>query len=92
MPSTIPDYTIEFKGGYIIVRDLNMGARSVTNGAEHVVDDVLGIHGNHPIIYQDSDGLWDRLLHDGTKFTGFGSIDVAEAACIYTKTQIDTRQ
>lgn len=47
------------------------GALSVTNDAENVVSDVLKIFGELRIVYRDSQGSWDELLHDGVKFTGF---------------------
>lgn len=47
------------------------GALSVTNDAENVVSDVLKIFGELRIVYRDSQGSWDELLHDGVKFIGF---------------------
>ena len=60
--------------GHIEVRDID-GAVSVTNDAEAVVLHCLSQYcqfgENYPIYYQDTEGSWDELKHDGTKFTGF---------------------
>ncbi len=55
----------------IVVRDLNGGGMSVTNDAESVVAEVFRKHGNHPIVYQDSGGNFDQLVHVAGEFQGF---------------------
>lgn len=56
----------------VLIEDLN-GRLSVTNDAEAVVAELLaGGYQDFRIIYKDSQGDWDELLHDGTQFTGFG--------------------
>ncbi len=54
-----------------VVDEQEDGAASVTNDAERVVEDVVRLHGSHPVVYQDSDGRWDGLLHEDGAFTGF---------------------
>jgi hypothetical protein len=54
-----------------VVDEQEDGAASVTNDAERVVAEVVRIHGNNPIVYRDSDGRWDGLLHEDGEFTGF---------------------
>lgn len=44
---------------------------SVTNDAEAVVADVYAKHGDLRIIYMDSQGHWDELVHDKGKFSHF---------------------
>lgn len=41
---------------------------SVTNGAEIVLKELTAEYGTLPelIIYQDSDGIWDRIIWNGT--------------------------
>jgi hypothetical protein len=58
----------------VFIRDMcnEMGGMSVTNAAEEVVAQILENYGNKHIIYQDTEGQWDELIHDGTQFTDFG--------------------
>ena len=44
---------------------------SVTNDAENVVEQVSKAAPGRRIIYKDSEGNWDELLHDNGFFTGF---------------------
>ena len=56
----------------LLIEDLN-GPMSVTNDAENVVADLLAAgHSNYRIVYRDSMGQWDELLHNGFRFIGFG--------------------
>ncbi len=57
----------------VFIRDLNLGGLSVTNDAENVVEQLLKTHGIKDIVYQDTEGQWDMLIHDGTQFIGFGA-------------------
>jgi hypothetical protein len=61
----------------VVLRDLD-GRVSVTNDAEAVVREVLGWKGGwaangerRRILYFDTDGRLDELLHDGQRFLGF---------------------
>jgi hypothetical protein len=74
------DCGINLVGKYIWIKDLGqVGFRSVTNDAENVVPYVLWLfNGNYPIIYRDSQGVWDQILHDGKKFTRFHSLGQAK--------------
>lgn len=51
--------------------DCDDGGMSVTNDAEAVVENLLARYGNRRIVYRDSMGRWDILMHDGVRFTGF---------------------
>lgn len=55
----------------IFIEDLDLGNRSITNDAEEVVETLLFLSGRKRIVYKDSMGQWDELVHDGEKFTGF---------------------
>lgn len=55
----------------VYIKDLNKGGISVTNGAEVVVKTLFDRYGNRRIIYRDSDGNWDELLHRRGEFLGF---------------------
>jgi hypothetical protein len=53
------------------IRDLDLGSISVTNDAVGVCRRVWHDYPGRRVIYQDSEGAWDELKHDGGKFTGF---------------------
>ena len=55
----------------VFIIDDNNGGMSVTNAAEIVVKDVYEFYGDRRIVYRDSEGQWDELLHDHGRFTGF---------------------
>lgn len=44
---------------------------SVTNVAEQVVEELLSRCGNKRIVYRDTIGDWDELVHNGKEFTNF---------------------
>lgn len=56
----------------VFIRDLNLGNRSVTNDAENVVKEINTLFPGKRIIYKDSNGDWDELLHTDGRFEGFG--------------------
>jgi len=58
----------------IRIKDMDRGKISVTNDAEWVVQQLLTSFGPREIVYQDSDGEWGKLLHDGVTFTGYGHL------------------
>lgn len=53
---------------FIVDQDVGM---SVTNDAENVVAFVYDRHPGRRIIYRDTNGDWDELLHQDGKFCGF---------------------
>jgi hypothetical protein len=73
------DFYIAQEGAnFIAIVDRNGGGMSVTNDAEAVCSS-LHRQGKLPktrfLIYRDSDGRWDQLVHDGEgKFLGFATI------------------
>lgn len=54
------------------IEDTDTGV-SITNDAEAVVYELVNVHkiGDKRIVYKDTMGNWDELLHDGDQFTGF---------------------
>lgn len=58
---------------YIVDNDDGM---SVTNMAEHVVFEVNKHYPNRRIVYKDTEGHWDELLHEHGVFKGFKYLDV----------------
>jgi hypothetical protein len=60
----------------VYIEDLDLGNISVTNDAEWVVKEVINRFGPKRIIYKDSEGYWDELLHNGLDFTGFAPLRV----------------
>lgn len=55
----------------VFIDDLCDGRMSVTNDAENVVREVAKSFPGRRVVYRDSDGNWDELLHAGGRFTGF---------------------
>jgi len=55
---------------YINIEDLN-GKKSVTNDAENVTLWLYKTFGQKQFYYYDSDGNFDRLIHDKGIFKGF---------------------
>lgn len=56
---------------YVFIIDRNDGARSVTNDAEAVVEEMNKDFPGKRVIYRDTDGRWDELLHCNGKFISF---------------------
>ena len=66
------DFSVEYVNeDFVLIKDKNLGNRSVTNDAEAVVDMVLQEYPDRRIFYIDSCGFTDELCHDGEKFTDF---------------------
>lgn len=53
---------------FIIDNDAGM---TVTNDAENVVLDILRNYPNHRIVYRDTEGIWDEILHRNGEYIGF---------------------
>jgi len=73
------DFTVEQDGDVLLIRDLDRGGRSVTNDADGVIMDLAArglLHDGMRVIYQDSSGEWDEMLHRGGLFSTFRSIPV----------------
>ena len=71
-------YSCAVHGNVIAITDHD-GARSVTNDAENVIDDLTrqGFDlSRYHVIYRDTRGIWDQILVDRTgHFAGFSSIN-----------------
>lgn len=59
-------------GPIVWIRDCD-GPVSVTNDAEGVCQRVNRAYPGYRIVYQDSMGMWDELVHTNGKFEGFKS-------------------
>jgi hypothetical protein len=62
--------------GVVVIEDVSRdeGGRSITNGAELVIEDLLRrgqLQAKDRLFYYDSDGQLHQLLHDGFRFLGF---------------------
>jgi hypothetical protein len=55
----------------VFLVDDNTDVMSVTNDAENVTEYVNRLYPQLRIVYRDSDGRWDELVHNNGTFTGF---------------------
>lgn len=62
--------TVAIDHEFVYIQDCN-GPLSVTNDAEVVVAELLKTYPNKRIMYEDSEGNWDELVHNGSHFTDF---------------------
>jgi hypothetical protein len=70
-------FVIGLHQDFVGTADANQGGRNVTDDAERVVHEVLQGHQLLPkqrLLYRDTLGRWDELVHDGHHFTGFRHI------------------
>jgi hypothetical protein len=58
----------------LFIKDDDLGGPSLTNDAEQVTRKLLKERGNKRIVYRDSMGNWDELVHDGNEFIYFSPI------------------
>lgn len=66
------DYEIiEENEEYILIKDLNIGNRSVTNDVENVVADLIEKLNGKRLFYQDTMYCIDEILIRNNKFFGF---------------------
>ena len=66
-----PDYEIVGdRNGVVYLVDLDLGGPSVTNSAELVVARVAHNYPGQKIVYRDTTGRWDELVHSDGTFTG----------------------
>jgi hypothetical protein len=56
---------------FIYLADENDGAMSITNDAEAVVMWANKLYPNRRIIYRDTEGYWDELVHEDGVFKHF---------------------
>jgi hypothetical protein len=56
---------------FIYLADENDGAMSITNDAEAVVMWANRLYPNRRIIYRDTEGYWDELVHEDGVFKYF---------------------
>ena len=56
---------------YILIRDLNLGNRSVTNDVENVVKKILPQLNGRRLFYRDSMGVVDEIIIEEGEFFEF---------------------
>jgi hypothetical protein len=61
--------------GILFIEDLDDGGMSVTNAAEHVCDLVHYLRGSLRIVYRDTMGRWDELVHQDGVFQRYAPYD-----------------
>jgi len=59
-------YEVQVIDGVICITDLD-GVKSVTND----IEDIIGLSLDAPIIYCDSNGIWDGVKVENGEFKGF---------------------
>jgi hypothetical protein len=60
--------------GFVAIMDINQSAMSITNDAEAVVEHLVRtgrLKSTDILIYRDTDGQWDQLVHKDGKFVDF---------------------
>jgi|GEM_PF-1642782 len=70
-------FVIGLNHDFVGIADANRGGRSITNDAERVVTELLATRQLLPhqrLLYRDTLGRWDELVHDGHRFTAFRHI------------------
>jgi len=81
-------YSRAVHGNVIAIIDHD-GARSVTNDAENVVNDLArdGFDlSQYQVIYRDTRGIWDQILVDRIgRFAGYSSINERDLVAALTK-------
>ena len=65
-------FSLDHVAGNIVFIVDNDGPVSVTNDAEAVCRFLDDHYPSHRIVYRDTQGDWDELLHNNGVFTGFG--------------------
>lgn len=72
------DYSYSRIDGILVIEDLCRGSISVTNDIENVLysidEDTGWLRGDPPVIYRDSQGMWDGVTVKGRRFYRFFSV------------------
>lgn len=90
MPTINYDIVLNEPGELLFIRDRSdLGGMTITNGAEAVVAELYraglltGTDGlDRDLVYEDSEGQVDRLLHDHGRFLDFSPALIAQRAYI----------
>ena len=67
-------YTIQTIDNLIVILDANDGAKSVTNDADNIVQDLVRLGHNvdrKVIVYRDTMGNWDQITTNSARFATF---------------------
>lgn len=69
------NYRYEVRADHVMIEDLGPWDQhpTVTNDAENVIEDLRrqGILGQRRVLYRDSEGRIDELVHQDGRFVGF---------------------
>ena len=74
---TRSDFDATVEGDFILIVDLILGGKSVTNDADLVVQDLMRrgiLRDGSRLIYRDTMGLWAEMLHSTGQFNAFAPI------------------
>lgn len=69
-------FTIDTRAGFVLLEDRGTGM-SITNAAEEVVAQLAtwgSLKDGRRVLYRDTSGQWDELLHHDGRFSGFAPI------------------
>lgn len=70
-------YRSEIRGAFVLVSAIQPHTgRSLTNSAEDIIASLavsLDLRGRR-VLYEDSEGCWDELVHDGARFLRFSFV------------------
>ena len=76
----------------IVIEDLNLGNKSVTNNIENVVDIVSKLEhvnpANYMIVYRDSEGKWDGWDHKEQQFVFLNEDNWKDTVSKYIQLQL----
>ncbi len=70
------NFTVDTVPGFVLLEDLGTGM-SITNDAEQVVRwlaETGVLDDGRRVLYRDTLGTWDELLHKGGRFAGFAPL------------------
>lgn len=74
--SKTPAFTYGMDGDFLVIEDMyteDFPTQTVTNGVEYVLKSIANNYESIPnkIIYRDTEGLWDAIIHDDGQFLSF---------------------
>lgn len=61
----------------VFLIDPDQGDMTITNNAERVCEEINKLYPAYRIVYRDTMGYWDELIHDNGCFLRFGPYDNA---------------
>lgn len=80
MAQSVYRYIGRTKDALFIVDKCLPTSRSLTNSAHYVCRECTTVFGNLRVIYRDSAGRWDEMVHEGGYFRFFRPLNETERA------------